>query len=173
LEIGGFMWETLIGGLLGGVFRVIPEIMKHLDAKNERKHELDMQDKALEFQKLKGDQRVEEIGVQGQQDWNSGALDALKASIEATKVEFKPTGYKYVDILMAVTIFIVSSVRPFVTYIIVSLYVIAKICLVIQAIQHGVNLGEMVKVMWTADDQAILAAILNFWFLGRVFDKVR
>ena len=32
----------------------------------------------LSFKKLKGDQRIEEINAQGQQDWNSGALDALE-----------------------------------------------------------------------------------------------
>jgi hypothetical protein len=167
------MIETLLGGLLGGLFRCIPEVLKFFDAKNERGHELAMQDKALEFQKLKGDQSVTEIETSGQQTYNSQALEALKAAIASQTVEFKPTGVAWVDMLMAFTVFIVASVRPAVTYIIVGLYVTAKMCLVIQAVQHGQDLDAMVKVMWTADDQGILAALLNFWFLGRVFDKVK
>ena len=40
------MIETLLGGLLGGAFRLAPEILKWLDRKGERGHELAMQDKA-------------------------------------------------------------------------------------------------------------------------------
>jgi len=57
------MIETLLGGLLGGVFRLAPEILKWLDRKGERGHELAMQDKALEFEKLRGAQRMAEIGA--------------------------------------------------------------------------------------------------------------
>ena len=62
------MIETLLGGLLGGVFRIVPEVLKWMDSKNERKHELDMQDKQLEFQKLAGTQKMDEIVGQGQVD---------------------------------------------------------------------------------------------------------
>ena len=41
------MIETLLGGLLGGAFRLAPELLKWLDRKRERGHELSMQDKAL------------------------------------------------------------------------------------------------------------------------------
>ena len=52
------MIETLLGGLLGGVFRLAPEILKWMDRNGERGHELAMQDKALEFEKLRGAQRM-------------------------------------------------------------------------------------------------------------------
>ena len=48
------MIETLLGGLLGGAFRLAPEILKWMDRNGERSHELAMQDKALEFEKLRG-----------------------------------------------------------------------------------------------------------------------
>lgn len=62
------MIETLLGGLLGGAFRLAPEILKWFDRQGERGHELAMQDKALEFEKLRGAQRMAEIGaaVKGQ-----------------------------------------------------------------------------------------------------------
>jgi hypothetical protein len=52
------MIETLLGGLLGGAFRLAPEVLKWLDRRGERGHELAMQDKALEFEKLRGAQRM-------------------------------------------------------------------------------------------------------------------
>ena len=48
------MIETLLGGLLGGAFRLAHEVLKWLDRKGERDHELAMQDKAIEFEKLRG-----------------------------------------------------------------------------------------------------------------------
>jgi len=59
------MIETLLGGLLGGAFRLAPELLKALDRQGERRHELAMQDKAIEFEKLRGAQRMGEIGAAG------------------------------------------------------------------------------------------------------------
>ena len=39
------MIETLLGGLLGGAFRLAPEVLKWFDRQGERGHELAMQDK--------------------------------------------------------------------------------------------------------------------------------
>ena len=167
------MIATLIGGLIGGIFRCVPEIMGFFDRKNERAHELDMQNKALEFQRLRGDQQIDEIKAQGSADWDKGALTSLVEAIKSQQVDYKPTGVKWVDGLMAFTVFIVSTVRPAVTYLIVGLYMAAKICLIIQAAGHGTDLAEVVKILWTENDQGVLAGILNFWFLGRVFDKAK
>ena len=46
------MIETLLGGLLGAAFRLAPEVLQWLDRNGERGHELAMQDKVLEFEKL-------------------------------------------------------------------------------------------------------------------------
>lgn len=75
------MIETLLGGLLGGAFRLAPEILKWLDRKGERGHELAMQDKALEFEKLRGAQRMGEIGAAADGAWNTGAIDALREAV--------------------------------------------------------------------------------------------
>ena len=77
------MIETLLGGLLGGAFRLAPEVLKWLDRKGERSHELAMQDKALEFEKLRGAQRMSEIGASADAAWNVGAIEALRESVAA------------------------------------------------------------------------------------------
>ena len=77
------MIETLLGGVLGGLFRLTPELLKWLDRTGERRHELAMQDKALEFEKLHGTQRMTEIGASAQASWNQEALHALQQAITA------------------------------------------------------------------------------------------
>ena len=75
------MIETLLGGLLGGAFRLAPELLKWLDRKGERGHELAMQDKALEFEKLRGAQRMDEIVAGADAAWNVGAIETLREAV--------------------------------------------------------------------------------------------
>jgi len=96
------MIETLLGGLLGGAFRLAPEMLKWLDRKGERSHELAMQDKALEFEKLRGAQRMSEIGATADAAWNTGAIDALR---EAVAAQGQRSGVRWADALSI-------SVRP-------------------------------------------------------------
>ena len=121
------MIETLLGGLLGGAFRLAPEILKWLDRKEERGHELAMQDKALEFEK---------------------------------------TGVRWADALSI-------SVRPVITYWFMALYCAAKTAAFAAAVTAGAGWGTAILHAWTEADQALWAGVLNFWFLGRVFDRVR
>ena len=157
------MIETLLGGLLGGAFRLAPEILKWLDRKGERGHELAMQDKALEFEKLRGAQRMAEIGAAADAAWNTGAIDALK---EAVAAEGRQSGVRWVDALSA-------SVRPVITYWFMGLYCAAKTAAFAAAVSAGAGWGEAILHAWTEADQALWAGVLNFWFLGRVFDRVR
>ena len=157
------MIETLLGGLLGGAFRLAPEILKWLDRKGERSHELAMQDKALEFEKLRGAQRMSEISAGAEAAWNVGALDALK---EAVTAQGRHSGVRWVDALSC-------SVRPVITYWFMLLYCAAKTAAFVAAITGGAGWGTAILHAWTEADQALWAGVLNFWFLGRVFDRVR
>ena len=155
------MIETLLGGLLGGAFRLAPEILKWLDRQGERGHELAMQDKALEFEKIRGAQRMAEIGASADAAWNTGAIEALK---EAVVAQARPSGVKWVDALS-------TSVRPTVTYLFVLMYVGVKLSTFVGSAQSGVGFGAALLAAWTAADQALLSGILNYWFLNRTLEK--
>lgn len=157
------MIETLLGGLLGGTFRLAPEILKWLDRKSERGHELAMQDKALEFEKLRGAQRMSEIGANADAAWSTGAMEALQEAIAA---QGKSSGVAWADALSC-------SVRPVITYWFMALYCAAKTAAFAAAVTAGVDWGTAILHAWTEADQALWAGVLNFWFLGRVFDRVR
>jgi hypothetical protein len=157
------MIETLLGGLMGGVFRLAPEILKWLDRKGERGHELAMQEKALEFEKLRGATRMAEISAGADAEWNTGTLEALKGAVAA---QGRSSGSKWADALS-------TSVRPIITYWFMALYCAAKTAALTAALSAGADWGDAVRAGWTEADQALWAAVLNFWFLGRVFDRVR
>jgi hypothetical protein len=157
------MIETLLGGLLGGAFRLAPEILKWIDRRGERGHELAMQDKALEFEKIRGAQRMTEIGAAADAAWNTGALAALK---EAVAAQGRPSGVKWADALS-------TSVRPTVTYLFVLMYVGVKLSTFVGSVSAGVAFGAALNATWTDADQALLAGILNFWFISRVWERGR
>jgi hypothetical protein len=156
------MIETLLGGLLGGVFRLAPEVLKWLDRKGERGHELSMQDKALEFEKIRGAQRMSEIGAAADAAWNLGAIDTLR---EAVAAQGQRSGVRWADALSI-------SVRPVITYWFMALYCAAKTAAFLSSVEHGMHWGDAVVMAWTDADQALWAGVLNFWFMGRVFDRV-
>ena len=153
------MIETLLGGLLGGTFRLAPEILKWLDRKGERGHELAMQDKALEFEKLRGAQRMAETDAA----WNLGAVETLR---EAMHGQGEKSGVGWADALSV-------SVRPVITYWFMALYCATKTAAFVGAIGANVDWIPAIQASWTEADQALWAGVLNFWFLGRVFDRVR
>lgn len=157
------MIETLLGGFLGGAFRLAPEFLKWLDRKGERGHELAMQDKALEFEKIRGAQRMAEIGSQADAAWNTGAIEALR---DAVRTQGEKTGVWWADALS-------SSVRPIITYWLMGLYCAAKTVAFVAALNAEAGWGAAVLAAWSEADQALWAGVLNFWFLGRVFDRGR
>jgi len=155
------MIATLLGGLLGGAFRLAPEILKWFDRQGERGHELAMQDKALEFEKLRGAQRMAEIGAASDGAWSTGAIDAFK---EAVAGQGRPSGVRWVDVLS-------SSVRPVVTYLFVLMYVSVKLSTFVGSALSGAGFGAALLAAWSGADQALFAGILNYWFLNRTLEK--
>lgn len=153
--------EGLLGSLLGGVFRLAPEVLKWMDRKNERGHELAMFDKQIEADKLRGDQKQVELELQAEVSRMSEGIAALRSGLEG---QFKQSGIAWVDALNV-------SVRPVITYSFFGLYSMVKIAAYVTVIQAGTGWANAAAIIWTDADMGLLSGILNFYFLGRVFDK--
>lgn len=153
--------ETLGGSLLGGLFRLAPEAMKLFDRKGERAHELRMFEAQVDLEKTRGAAKLEEIGAA-----NTGAIDsaAMQAFSEAIRAQAQPTGVKWVDAANAL-------VRPGVTYALVVLYLSAKGMVAWVAYQGGASIEQLAGALYGVEDQALLAGILNYWFLDRTIRK--
>jgi hypothetical protein len=106
---------------------------------------------------------MSEIGAAADFAWNTGALEALKESVHA---QGQRSGVGWADALSI-------SVRPVITYWFMALYCTAKTAAFIGAINADGGWIEAATHAWTEADQALWAGVLNFWFLGRVFDRMR
>ena len=105
------MFDILGGGILGsifgGIFRMAPEVLKWLDKKNERSHELLMFSRQCDLEQLRGQQKLAEIGAQREAAVDAGVMDAFNNAITQQAEMVKAAG-GWVASLSA-------SVRPLVT----------------------------------------------------------
>lgn len=158
------IFETLIGTLLGGAFRLAPGIMALSDKKNERKHELDMFDKQLEADRLRGQMALDQTKVEADLKL---AGDEMQAIIEATRAQAVQTGVKWVDAMS-------SLMRPLITFWwVIVLYTAVMICQFLSLLNHGELPIDAILKIWGPDERAIVASIVSFWFVDRSLRKMR
>lgn len=155
------MIETLFGGVLGGIFRMAPEVIKWLDRKNEREHELKMVQAEMEFAKIRGEIAMREADAR----MTVAELDAMGEALREQGQTARAAG-KWVAAISAL-------VRPVVTYWFVVLYSAVKVIGMAMAIQSGGDWKQVVVTSWSQDDQAMLMLVLTFWFVGRVWERNR
>lgn len=144
--------ETILGGLLGGLTRLAPEVIAWRDRKDARKHELAMAAARKSEAQVSADAQV--------------ATEALKTVSEAVKTQGQLTGIKFVDgwnMLM----------RPLIaTQWVVFLYPAYLYALWDQLVDMGVNEIAAFTQVFGTDEKAICSGIISFFFLNRVFDKI-
>jgi hypothetical protein len=157
------MFEVLGGGLLGsifgGLFRLAPEVLKWLDRKDERSHELRMFSLQTDLEKMRGEYKMEEKYV----DFSKANIDAIGQAFKQ-QAEADKKAYKWVASISAL-------VRPGITWLLFGLYTAVKIVTIMYAVNSGMPALTIMQEVWTADDFSMLMMILTFWFLGRSLEK--
>lgn len=156
------MLMTLIASLGGGIFRMLPELMKFFTAKDDRKHEKEMFALQLEADKLKAANNLAQTNAE-----SAGAmgLAEITAIIEATKAQAVQTGIKWVDAASAL-------MRPIITFWwCIVMYTGALIANYFTLIQDGMTNATALLEIWGPDEKAICASIISFWFVDRSLRK--
>jgi hypothetical protein len=153
----------VLGSLLGGAFRLAPEILKFFDRKNERLHELKMFEQQCALEAQRGAQRFQEIGAQHGMAVDVGVLDAFKSALDQQTEMVKAAG-GWVASLAA-------SVRPIVTYWILGMWSFIHFWFAWNAWLDGAAPIAVFKTMMTADFAALVAGTMNYWFLDRTLKQ--
>ena len=153
----------LLGGIFGGVFRLAPEVLKWLDKKNERAHELAMFEKQCELEAQRGAQKLAEIGAQREAAVDVGVMNAFNSAIQQQSEMAKAAG-GWAAALSA-------SVRPVVTYWVLLLWSSVHAVFMWNAWTSGAPAVEVFKQIMSPDFSALLAGTINFWFLDRTLNK--
>ncbi|MGB0934834.1 MAG: hypothetical protein ACPGXY_02085 [Alphaproteobacteria bacterium] len=145
---------TILGSLIGFLGSAFPEILKVFKDKSDRRHELEILDRQMDFMKAQGQVRLQEIQSQTDAREISGLYRYARTSKN-----------KWVDALA-------GSVRPVITYAFFCLYACVKL-----AQWHLVSLsGDWAQALiqiWHIEDQALFATVISFWFGQRMLAKAR
>lgn len=155
------MWETLLGGVFGGVLRLAPEVLKFFDRKGERSHELMMLDAEMKFAQVKGEIAMRQTEAQ----MTMAEVTAIGEAFKEQSATAQAAG-RWVAAISAL-------VRPFVTYLFVIAYAAVKIAAFLIALEQNGDWKQVITAMWGVDDMAVLNMILSFWFVGRVYERTR
>lgn len=152
---------TLLASLLGFVSSAFPDLLKLWRDAADRKHELAILQMQMEQAAQGHAQRLEEIGVH--------------ADIAESKALYKRDqriGIDWVDSLR-------GSVRPLLTYAFFLAYVFFKYA-EFHALQNSglpwldsAATWQQVAAVWKAEDSAIFAGIMSYWFGSRGMEKAR
>lgn len=153
----------VLGSLLGGVFRLAPEVIKYVDKKNERAHELAMFDKQVDLEKTRGDIKLQEIGAQHSMAVDTGVLDVLKRAQDQQTEMSKAAGGRIAALS--------ASVRPVVTYALVATYLGLQLSMAVNIMWAGGSMKDVFQFVMTPDFVALVAGILNYHFLNRTLEK--
>ena len=155
----GILDGGLFGSLIGGLFRLAPEVLKFLDKKNERLHELNMFRLQTDLEKLRGEFKVEEKYV----DYSIQQLDSIKEAFKEQSETSQAAG-PFVAAISAL-------VRPGITWALFGMYASVKAAALVIAFQTGANWTEVVTKVWDEDDFGLFTMVISFWFVGRAIEK--
>jgi len=155
------MIETIFGGVLGGLLRLAPEVLKFFSHKKDLDHEYRMMQAEMEIAKFRVELGFRQVEAQVEVEQLSAIAQAAKEQGQTARA-----AGKFVAAISAL-------VRPLVTYWFVVLYSVVKILGMALAIDQGGNWKEVIISAWSKDDMAILFMILGFWFVSRTIEKYR
>ena len=151
--------STLGGGLLGGVMRFAPEVLKFFSSKRDQAHELAMLDREMQFATLRGEQEMRRADAA----MSIAELAAMGEALKEQGETARSAGW-FVAALSAL-------VRPIVTYWFVILFSTVKIVGMSMAIEAGSDWKEVVLQSWTVEDMSMFSMIISFWFVSRSISK--
>jgi hypothetical protein len=160
LEIFG---GGLLGSIFGGLFRLAPELLKWLDKKNERHHELAMFSRQCELEAQRGAQKLAEIGAQREAAIDTSVMAAFQAAINQQAEMVKAAGGWAASLS--------ASVRPVVTYWVLFIWSFIHVWFAYNAWASGAPAEVVFKTMMTTDMSALVSGTLNYWFLDRTLAK--
>lgn len=142
---------TLLASIAGFISSFLPEIIKYYKDINDKKHELNVMDRQIEYSKNGNYKQLEEIQISRDIIEHSSLYSTYKSEI------------KWVDALN-------GSVRPVLAYCFFFMYLLVKY-MQYKAISASAHVIEHLEVIWNIDDQAIFAGIISFYYGQRTFRK--
>lgn len=143
---------VLLSSLIGFLSSGLPAVLKLLQDRTDKAHEL----------------AIMQLQIQAQKETNTAQLQAIQTQADLQEViaihnNDRPTN-TWIDTLNA-------SVRPVIAYCFFLSYVLTRIFIYQHLSDDGASFDLIVETLWDDQDMSILAGILSFYYGSRVYDK--
>ncbi len=145
------------GAVIGLIGAVVPEVLKLVKDKSDKKFEKEMLEIQLKYNKEMSELRMAEIKAMMDMERERVLYEYGKP------MEVKLSGKGFIDGIQVVANFLIMSVRPIITYLVVVCWIILKI----EGFERAGSLGAV----WSDFDNEFIAAVLFFWFGGRAIRR--
>lgn len=148
---------TLLSGLIGLLGSVIPDLLKIWNDYNDKRHEIKILEMQMEHARLGHQYRMAEVDAE--------ATSRETVALYSTQ---RRSGIRWVDALNA-------TVRPFVTYLLLSWYMIYKSSFIYIAYLDNdtLTIWDVLLRSYTQEDMSLLALVLGFWFGHRALQRYK
>jgi len=153
----------LFGMIFGGVFRLLPELMKWMDKKDERRHELALLEKNMEADRLRAEMHIRQIEAEADVILGKAEIDAI---IAATKAQGQRSGVRWIDGLN-------SLLRPVIAFWWVIVLYSGALCVQFYALVWKFHESVPVAVLTVFGEQekSIALSIIGFVFVDRAIRR--
>lgn len=160
--------ESLLGTIIGGALRLLPEGLKFWEGKKSQDHEFRMAQLSLEQLKFQAQSQLDLRRVESETTIAAADIQALMEANKAQASMVINTGVKWVD---AIIVALNALMRPTIVYYYALMYGLVKVAVFSTYLNDGVDWKESMIVLWSAEDMAVWASIMAYIFLDRSLRK--
>jgi hypothetical protein len=143
---------TLFASIAGFISSIIPEFVRFFKDKSDKQHQLELLEKQMQISQLTFEKQVKDF----QDTKDRSETEMLYSTFNV--------GVGWVDALN-------GTVRPVMAYSFFILYAVIKY-VQYSTLMITAQVPEIISMIWSADDQAIFAGIISFYFGQRTFSKM-
>jgi hypothetical protein len=152
---------SLLGTLLGFGTSIIPSIFDFFKEKSKRAADLEELKLRADLQARGIELNIKQIQAQVKVE-EAKAETAQMAGLYAQDASLK--GSPWIESMRA-------SLRPVITYVFFTLFVLIKVCALISLIRAGSPVVDALPKLWDEETAGLFSAVIAFWFGNRAFDK--
>lgn len=167
---------SMISALFGFLAPFVPKVFELFQSSQDHKQELEMMKLRLENANAEHTWRMEEINAKADVDEAIAIRkpeetygDKLISSVAATDLPRWIKGY--VALIGVHVDFFIRMCRPVITYGLVGFYMFYKIATFQLLAASGLSGVEAIVRSWTDFDEAMLVAVISFWFGNRTLNR--
>lgn len=155
--------------IFGGIFRLLPEIGRLWEKKQEQDHEIKVMQLQMELDEKRAQLDMQKATVNAELQQQIAELSAMVQATKSQSQTFQKTGNKFMDFILVCVEALSATVRPVLTYwFCVIAYGSYKVAIYYGLVHGGASWDSAILAAWTADDMRIVFSIIGFWFVDRV-----